>query len=302
LQASSLDLIQEASDDVFDAQAYPSPLYNISNRSSPLACRLPATTSPGSFTQESLSERLDTSNPVDLIMNQYAEDALTNTAQISQHKVQGPRLQPPEPIRDSVIKLRRMNSEFLPTFRADRRYFRLGREASPTPPGECDSPTLFAWTQPSGSDHLSDGEQSTLNILPRELNSPPDTWSATEHSARQGINTAANIKSNATTVQNKGTTPVQRASSVWEDGEKFWQPSHYPHNEEEKENMEVCPQQQSKRRSHMRKSAILNAAMIINAEKQPSEVAPEGRARRQETLYSRSPESLYDQHGFLKNV
>ena len=215
-----------------------------------------------------------------------------------EQKIQGPRIQPPKPIRDSVMKLRRMNSDVKPTFRADRRYLRLGREGSPTLTGEDSSPELFIWDT-LNIESASGSERSTLCIPQIDRKSPLSAIEPSRLDPPQEVNESLDQQIQQATSTLREESAI-RTSSVWEDGEKFWEVMASQADDEEKENWEMLGQRQPRRRSHMRKSAILNASIIAHTGKNAPRIAVANMERWQDVRYGKNSESLYDQDGFLK--
>lgn len=179
---------------------------------------------------------------------------------------QGPRSEPPKDVRKAVMQLRRMNSEAEICHRPDRRYLRMGREASPALPSLPGTDSRASLT--SQDDAGSDTNRTSS-----------DAATSAEGAVRPGL--------------------VKRASSVWEDGERFWDAAAAERRRmsmgEVGEEGAARAQRRSagaprspKRRSDLRRSAILAAAAVTPV---VTVQAPSARG---------TPGSLYDQDGFLR--
>ncbi|KAF1954224.1 hypothetical protein CC80DRAFT_537061 [Byssothecium circinans] len=171
----------------------------------------------------------------------------------------GPRVSPPRPLRSSILKLRRMNSDAEKGGRGERRYLRLGREDSIALPGE--ESWLDGLDEPSttnNSDAEDGGERGGEGKVDEE--DMDETWDedkgrrlvgnllndweedATILDLQDPTMTRIDVPSTPPSVtrveEPKGllvtssprpggggeTTPrrAERSSSIWEDGEKFW--------------------------------------------------------------------------------
>ncbi|KAF2021153.1 hypothetical protein BU24DRAFT_469931 [Aaosphaeria arxii CBS 175.79] len=147
----------------------------------------------------------------------------------------GPRRSPPRPLRSSIQKLRRMNSDAgkdgaAKSGRGERRYLRLGREDSIAVPGE------ESWL-----DDLDDGDEDEGTTLTEEkqrhlVGDLLDDWDEGESMLKQEDESSRPSKPiitqhdqstktgnpQVTPESSPERTPDDRGSSIWEDGEKFW--------------------------------------------------------------------------------
>ncbi|KAK4986793.1 hypothetical protein LTR50_005088 [Elasticomyces elasticus] len=125
----------------------------------------------------------------------------------------GPRSEPPRDLRKSVMALRRMNSEMQverEQSREDRRYLRMGREASPLLPfsefDAGDGAEAASSCFDFGFGGRGDGEGG-------EGDGGVD---ALQHVGCGGMDLVRRTSALSTV------SVASRASSVWEDGERFW--------------------------------------------------------------------------------
>lgn len=149
---------------------------------------------------------------------------------IKQTSPQGPRSEPAKSVLKNAMALRRMNSEIDTTTRNSRRYTRLTREASP----------LLPWigsTDPSEScydlfdfDVASDtgaGAQDPYTSNPDDTYEPGRVKSALDEIDMTDLDrrldgALAGFEAGPPSSASPSAT-VSRTSSVWEDGEKFWE-------------------------------------------------------------------------------
>ncbi|KAF2727704.1 hypothetical protein EJ04DRAFT_505307 [Polyplosphaeria fusca] len=143
----------------------------------------------------------------------------------------GPRINPPRPLRSSIQKLRRWNSDARKggeqkDGKGERRYLKLGREDSIALPGE---ESWLDELEPSEVEELDEDKGRML------VGTVLDDWEeeATVLDIQDEHNTAI-VKPSAPIVppvETKGvenhakppqSSPKDRSSSIWEDGEKFW--------------------------------------------------------------------------------
>lgn len=165
-------------------------------------------------------------------------------------QVNGPRHPPPtSPLRLSIQTLRRMNSDTKKGGRAEQRYIQLGREQSVTLPGDeswirdLDAPSEEedeTWSEEKErrlvGDLLNDWEEDAAAL---GLDSPPTlvmstrspTTSPTQDllstppvdTTKDDLDTSAGAMETSTPPRPFSPTGASnRASSIWEDGEKFW--------------------------------------------------------------------------------
>ncbi|KAF2871321.1 hypothetical protein BDV95DRAFT_573756 [Massariosphaeria phaeospora] len=143
----------------------------------------------------------------------------------------GPRGSPPRPLRTSIQKLRRMNSDADEKGgKAERRYLRLGREESIALPGE------ETWLDELDEEEYDGGldEEKGRHLVGDIL----DDWEEEATVLQLDIEYTKTDKGKDNSNNN---TPTQgqvpsspsasrRSSSIWENGERFWQstPPHPP--------------------------------------------------------------------------
>ena len=183
----------------------------------------------------------------------------------------GPRTQPAHSVLKNAMALRRMNSEvndFLQQHRESRRYQRLGREASPLVPwigspdpndGCGDMNELFDFGFASAGvedEHTSALDEIDMTEVERKLDGALAGFEA---------------------IPSDDAMPRQdRSSSVWEDGEKFWE------------------QEQSSPSIGVAKSSPLPMPDINTPKKVQGLTITSPRS------IQHTPKSLYDSDGFLK--
>ncbi|KAI8933217.1 hypothetical protein NX059_009852 [Plenodomus lindquistii] len=160
----------------------------------------------------------------------------------------GPRHSPPRPLRSSIAQLRRMNSDALEAKdtkagRGERRYLRLGREASMNVPGDeswlddLDDSSAVELDEAEGrrlvGDLLEEHHQewdegcTVLDLeAPQDLTLDSITTIRPDHSTTIYPSSIQNSIDDADTTF--GATCSARSSSIWEDGEKFWTSSTPP--------------------------------------------------------------------------
>ncbi len=152
----------------------------------------------------------------------------------------GPRVSPPRPLRSSIQKLRRMNSDAEKGGRGEHRYLRLGREDSIALPGDeswfdeldvDEEDDNEAWDEEKGrrlvGDVLNDWEEEAA-MLEIEDHATPTGKEDKKHDVR-----LEEPKGPLITPDSRPSTPaIDRSSSIWEDGEKFWAstPPHPPNS------------------------------------------------------------------------
>ncbi|KAF2096150.1 hypothetical protein NA57DRAFT_78921 [Rhizodiscina lignyota] len=168
----------------------------------------------------------------------------------------GPRAQPANPLRWTVQTLRRMNSDAGDSFRAERHYLRMGRGASPTLPGAAayrDSYMDFtSIANPDDVDQagfglgildgLSEDEELDVDEL---LGIKDHSGEEKNDTAECGVNTdlswfhsdeiakswdredSGTLGSGGNqwngTIRKVEQEESRRSSTVWEDGERFWE-------------------------------------------------------------------------------
>lgn len=136
----------------------------------------------------------------------------------------GPRVSPPWPLRFSIQKLRRMNSDAEKGGKGERRYLRLGREDSIALPGEeswlDELDGGDAWGEEKSmhlvGDLLNDCEEEgpQLGLETDTTAAPPTTASAAPEppiAEPKDLLEASNPP-----------PPPDRSSSLWEQGKNFW--------------------------------------------------------------------------------
>ncbi|OCL05295.1 hypothetical protein AOQ84DRAFT_413885 [Glonium stellatum] len=135
----------------------------------------------------------------------------------------GPRASPPRDLRRTIAALRRMNSDIKGDNKGDRRYLRLGREASLALLGE-ESWTSFAESAVEDEvrtfTNLDDWEGESEKALASDL-------TPKNGQERQGAGSAGRDEYDSEGASNLSqptslSDAEGRSSSVWEDGEKFW--------------------------------------------------------------------------------
>ncbi|KAF2106624.1 hypothetical protein BDV96DRAFT_331440 [Lophiotrema nucula] len=151
--------------------------------------------------------------------------------------LRGPRGSPPRPLRSSIQKLRRMNSDAEKGGKAERRYLRLGREDSIALPGEESwledldhEEEEESWDEAKGhmlvGDVLDDWEEEATMLDFQEKQQPvqsaetkPSTPPAKEKDELPPYSEkmVTNLLSKSSPNEKK-----DRSSSIWEDGERFW--------------------------------------------------------------------------------
>lgn len=152
----------------------------------------------------------------------------------------GPRGSPPRPLRSSIAKLRRMNSDAEKAGkdkagRGERRYLRLGREDSIALPGEesflddledaeegaSEGSLNEAKSRRLVGDLLDWEEEATMLDLDEDKSDNNSCNLST-----QTDDTDSNKKRDTSTTTTSFSSPRpdlnNRSSSIWEDGEKFW--------------------------------------------------------------------------------
>lgn len=199
---------------------------------------------------------------------------------------QGPREQPAQSVLKNAMALRRMNSEVncSPSLtnldRESRRYVRLGREASPLLPW-INSPDLsegmdavFDFDLAASSDvgpgaddvGISDGIMDDINIaeIERKLDGALAGFDAMPHSdaSHDTITSLGMVERSV------------RRTSVWDDGEKYWEDQENRAPEGEGDALDVTPVKRDPRRQ----SQDFGWASI-----------------------QCTPKSLYDSDGFLRS-
>jgi hypothetical protein len=169
--------------------------------------------------------------------------------------VGGPRAVPSSPLRSSIQKLRRMNSDAEKNGRGERRYLRLGREDSIALPEEeswldelsgvdGEMETEEEWDEEKGrrlvGDCLEEWDEEAT-ILELAESQTPTPMRATTSAMCDDV-TPTNMpdkqQTNSETSTARGLIPSSpklggdRGSSIWEDGEKFWAstPPHPPNS------------------------------------------------------------------------
>lgn len=163
----------------------------------------------------------------------------------------GPRRQPPDSLRISIQKLRRLNSDAKKGGREERRYVRLGREDSRTLPGD------ESWLDDLNKDgedadygdneSVLDEEEGRRLVGDLPLEYPGEITIMEPPTSDTGPNKPQNKLSVSLDIGEPNellvtsiprfSSPVQfaalnRSSSIWEDGEKFWAstPPHPPNS------------------------------------------------------------------------
>lgn len=160
----------------------------------------------------------------------------------------GPRGSPPRPLRSSIQKLRRMNSDAEKGGREERRYLRLGREESIALPGEeswldglngeGDEEDDDTWDEEKGKrlveDILNDWEEEATMLDSEDgKDAAPTPTLSTQPEGETKTREIEESKGLLVTSSSKPSPPaVGRSSSIWEDGEKFWHstPPHPPNS------------------------------------------------------------------------
>jgi hypothetical protein len=170
--------------------------------------------------------------------------------------LRGPRESPGQPLRTSIAKLRRLNSDAKKdgqdkAGRGERRYLRLGREDSIALPGDEsfldelenddeeegeDSESTFDeakgrhlvgdlledWEEEATILELTDADNRTLTATPTQNSSTEDRRSRETQANRDSRFSIPPNLAPSTPKTNKDDPSVIRSSSIWEDGEKFW--------------------------------------------------------------------------------
>jgi hypothetical protein len=143
----------------------------------------------------------------------------------------GPRRSPPRPLRTSIAALRRMNSDAAKrkkdrAGRGERRYLRLGREDSVPLPGDeswldemedTGSPEASEADITISADHASQEWDEGRTILDLEEGSTMETMSTITPDTELYV-TAFETNEHEDSMAGA----EERASSIWDDGEKFW--------------------------------------------------------------------------------
>ena len=178
---------------------------------------------------------------------------------------QGPRIQPAQSVLKNAMALRRMNSELNNTsHRESRRYFRLGREASP----------LLPWiSSPDPSESCADMN----DLFDFDIATGESGPGAEEHrSALDEIDmtqvekTIDGALAGFEAIPSDDTTQQRGGSSVWEDGERYWEEQQSPSN--------PLPIDLTPRKGEVSDRELMARPLSIQA----------------------TPKSLYDSDGFLR--
>ncbi|KAF2789685.1 hypothetical protein K505DRAFT_328052, partial [Melanomma pulvis-pyrius CBS 109.77] len=179
--------------------------------------------------------------------------------------ITGPRGKPSSPLRSSIQKLRRMNSDAEKGGRGERRYLRLGREDSIALPGdeswldEMDGVEDETGTEGEGDgeeewdeakrrrllgDLLEDWEETTI-MEPAEKEEEDECTTPTRArtpTQPHSIGAPSTLQRQDPPSPNPNTAD-DRTSSIWEDGEKFWaaSPPNHPPNSPNKPKQRFVP-------------------------------------------------------------
>lgn len=213
----------------------------------------------------------------------------------------GPRSEPAKSVLKNAMELRRMNSEIDHGDRSSRRYTRLTREPSPLLPwiGSPDLSESYhdgfgnglfdfdfsgldagAGAEEGGNKHQSALDDIDMSALDRRLDG-----------ALAGFE--AGPPSSAATV-----TPT-RTSSVWEDGEKFWEERpkiSIPVSSPSLPAVVMTPAKRSAAPLTMENGQALATPQL----KMPTPIEPLS-AGRPPLSITKTPKSLYDSDGFLRS-
>jgi hypothetical protein len=232
----------------------------------------------------------------------------------------GPRDPPPPKIGKVIAGLRRLNSDA-----KNNRYFRFGRQASPTL--ELGLSRHGSWTSISAAIGVSGSRDSMASlyeidrVLEEKIRGLEETGEDDESMEAFNLECADDVaREDSETLPEERAETVdvptaenlvsgqgrKRKSNVWDDGEQFW--SQQPQVREDMTDLvplattnnsqnrsggdigKIWPQ----RISQMRKSAVLeSAAMVSVTTPQTMVLLP--------SSHKGTPASLYDENGFLKN-
>lgn len=191
----------------------------------------------------------------------------------------GPRKSPPKPLRSSIAKLRRMNSDAEKggkerAGRGERRYLRLGREDSIALPGE-----------ESFLDELDDDEtldeEKGKRLVGNLLDWEEEATILELQEENEKRTDAITPKTKTPEKKDAEMTPPERSSSVWEDGENFWHstPPHPPNSPNKPPNRYI-PLSSSPITTTPKTKTSQNStpAQIRSSKKREFEVARDGQA------------------------
>lgn len=153
----------------------------------------------------------------------------------------GPRGPPARSLRSSIQALRRMNSDTKMGGKAERRYANLGREDSIALPGEeswleeLDKDEEESWDEEKGralvGDLGFDWEDTAvldLESVPTPVVIPPRSSSVASTPTVKGVGQKerktedSQFLSEPSSPHPSSPNTLERSSSIWEDGEKFW--------------------------------------------------------------------------------
>ncbi|KAI7318070.1 hypothetical protein KC326_g3741 [Hortaea werneckii] len=228
------------------------------------------------------------------------------------HSPQGPRSEPGKSVLRNAMALRRMNSEIDTTDRSSRRYTRLAREPSPLLPwvGSPDfneschngfgirggmSPFDFGDLQTSpgaaaaGGDEFS--QQSALDDVDMFA------FDRRLEGALAGFEAGPPSSADATAT-------TSRASSVWEDGEKFWEQPKFEQPVVSSTDRSMAPQSTT---TPMKKVIRSSAREDRSLQVTPNSKMPVLAGSLDPTTafpplsITKTPRSLYDSDGFLRS-
>ncbi len=143
-----------------------------------------------------LSKQIHEATVSETCSSEFRNSTPDSPGQSSLSPLFGPRLEPAKSMQKTILALRRMNSDVVPLTQENRRYLRMGRESSPALSGFNDK-EAEEW-----------GEYESARP-------------AQEQAGQSTTIAACDVPFE------RAKTPVSpsagRSSSVWEDGENFWQ-------------------------------------------------------------------------------
>ncbi|KAI7507607.1 hypothetical protein KC347_g6724 [Hortaea werneckii] len=226
------------------------------------------------------------------------------------HSPQGPRSEPGKSVLRNAMALRRMNSEIHTTDRSSRRYTRLAREPSPLLPwvgspdfneschngfgtrggasvfdfGDLQTAAGAAAAEADGLQHQSALDDVDMFAFDRRL-----------EGALAGFEAGPPSSADATAT-------TSRASSVWEDGEKFW---------EQQKGEQPAVSAERGLLSHSNTTPMKKAVQMSGHEDRGLQVTPNSKmpvltgsldpAAFPPLSITKTPRSLYDSDGFLRS-